>query len=209
MSNLRTIRSFTVEMLKIAADINDADIRKLLADRRGQDYLVGGRLISNSEAEAPYFPKMSSPYSRSATMVASGNYNLGSHKKKDNTYQKVRDYAATGIKGGLTGLGILGASNAMRGNFKAPAAGLETIKAMRSARRAATVGASATVLDRAYRYNEQEKKASFIHANPNAAFRSPAEELATSSRTGRFEAKVHNYGKAPHTVQLGNKFRLP
>ena len=143
MSNLRIIRSFSVELMKIAADIKDSDIRNLLAERRGEEYLEGGRLPSN--ADKPAFPKAatSGGYTAPVGLSASGSYDLKANKKKSNLYQKVRDYSTTALKGGLTGLGVLGASNAMRGRFGSPAAGTETLRAMRQARRAATIGASA------------------------------------------------------------------
>lgn len=211
MSGLRTIRAFTVEMLKIAADIKDADIRKLLAERRGEEYLEGGRLLTNTEQEAKYFPKMAGVgggYTAPVGMSASGSYDLKARKKKDNTYQKLRDYATTGTKGALTGLGILGASNAMRGRFGSPSAGLEAVRAARQARRVATIGASAAVLDRAYRHDEFTKEA-LVNPKPETPFRSPRQELSRGQETGKFESHVfHDYG-SPRTVQLGRKFRIP
>lgn len=213
MSSLRTIRSFTVELLKTAADIKDADIRKLLAERRGEEYLEGGRLPANTAQETPYLPKLAAPggYRAPLGMAASGNYDLKARKKKNNTYQKLRDYTSSGVKGALTGLGVLGASNAMRGRFGSPASGLDTLRAARQARRAATIGGSAAVLDKAYRHDELTLgKEAMVLSNPNDTFRSPAAELSTTGRTGRFESSVfHDYGKPPKTLQIGNKFRIP
>lgn len=210
MSGLRTIRAFTVEMLKIAADIKDADIRKLLAERRGEEYLEGGRLLSNTEQEARYFPKMAryGGYSAPVGMSVSGSYDLKANKKKHNTYQKLRDYTVTGTKGALTGLGALGAANAMRGRFGSPSAGLEAARAARQARRVATVGASAAVLDKAYRHDELTKEA-LVSPAPAAPFRSPQQELSRGQETGKFESTVFHDYKGPKTVQLGRKFRIP
>lgn len=205
------MRSFAVEILKIAADIKDADIRKLLSERRGEEYLDGGRLLTNTAQEAPYLPKMASGggYQAPVGVAASGNYDLKAKTKKHNTYQKLRDYAATGTKGALTGLGILGASNAMRGQFGSPAKGLETFRAARQARRAATIGGSASVLDRAYRHDEFTKEA-IVNPKTETPFRSPQQELSRGQETGKFESHVfHDYGKPPKTVQLGKKFRIP
>lgn len=211
MSGLRTIRSFAVEMLKIAANIKDADIRKLLAERRGEEYLDGGRLLTNTAQEAPYLPKMATVggYSAPVGMPASGSYDLKAKKKKDNSYQKARDYTVTGTKGALTGLGILGATSAMRGHFKSPSSSFETFRAARQARRAATIGGSAAILDRAYRHDELSKEA-LVNPRETTAFRTPRAELARGQETGKFEAHVfHDYGRPPKTVQLGRKFRLP
>lgn len=210
MSGLRTIRAFTVEMLKIAADIKDADIRKLLAERRGEEYLDGGRLLTNTEQEAKYFPKMAGAggYMAPVGMSASGSYDLKARKKKDNTYQKLRDYTVTGTKGALTGLGILGAANAMKGRFGSPSSGLDAIRAARQARRAATIGGSAAVLDRAYRHDEFTKEA-LVNPKPETPFLGPRQELSRGQETGKFESHVfHDYG-SPRTVQLGRKFRIP
>lgn len=211
MSSLRTIRSFTVEMLKIAADIKDSDIRKLLSERRGEDYLEGGRLPTNTFDEAPPLIKASGADSNYSSGIATGTYNFKARTKKDNSYQKARDYVTTGTKGALTGLAILGAGNAMKGRFGGPAAGVETIRAMKQARRAATVGGSAAILDRAYRHDDLYKdKTAVVHPGLNTSFRGPEEELARGAETGKFESHViHNYGRPPRTVQLGRKFRIP
>lgn len=208
---LRTMRSFTVEMLKIAVDIKDADIRKLLAERRGEEYLDGGRLLTNTAQEAPYLPKTAAGggYSASVGMTASGSYDLKARKKKHNAYQKLRDYSVAGMKGALTGLGALGAANAMKGRFGSPSAGRETLRAAKQARRAATIGGSAAVLDRAYRHDELTKEA-LVNPGLGVAFRSPQQELSQGQETGKFESHVfHNDGRPPKTVQLGKKFRIP
>lgn len=212
MSDLRTIRAFAVEMLKIAADIKDSDIRKLLAERKGVEYLEGGELPSNRE-EALYLPKMAGlgGYEAPIGMAAGSMYDLQAKKKKHNNYQKIRDYGTTGVKGALTGLGVLGATNAMRGRFGSPSSAFETLRAARQARRAATIGASAAVLDRAYRHNDLEmSKQALVNPRPSTPFRSPAQELADGQETGKFESHViHDYGRPPKTVQLGRKFRIP
>lgn len=207
MAQLRTIRSFSVELMKLASGIQDADIQKLLAERRGEEYLPGGRLFTNVDEESTILPKMAG--FTGAGVAASGNYDLKAKTKKDNAYQKGRDYAGTAIKGGLTGLGLLGAHNAMHGRFGTPAAGAATLQAARKARKAALVGSSVAVADRAYRHDELSKQSSVV-ANPNSSFRSPAAQLSTSGQTGSFHAgAVHAVGKAPKSFQIGNKFRLP
>lgn len=216
-SLLRTIRAFSTELMKIAADIQDADIRKLLSERRGKEYLDGGRLLTNTEAEAPYAQKMAMSGGYSAPVglaTGSGSMDvLRSHKKKSNNYQKARDYAGTAMKGGLTGLGILGASNAMRGRFGTPAGEKAIRHAARSAQRAATAGAGVAVADRAYRHDDVlglDKKAFTVSANPSSSFRSPAASLAQSSQTGGFKSGViHGTGTAPKSLQIGKKFQLP
>jgi hypothetical protein len=213
-SPLRTIRAFSVELMKIAAEVQDADIRKLLSERKGKEYLDGGRLLSNSAAEAEYAIKMATSGGYSAPVglaVGSGSLDvLKSHKKKKNSYQTARDYAGTAMKGGLTGLGVLGAANAMRGRFGSPTGNMAIRHA---ARRAATVGAGIAVVDRAYRYDDlptSEKKAFAVSANPTSSFQSPARSLMQSSQTGGFRSGIiHDTGTAPKSLTMGKNFRLP
>lgn len=208
-SSLRTIRAFSTELMKTAARIDDGDIQKLLANRKGEEYLQGGKLPSNSIADEQ---EKTAYYSDHAGMVASGNYDLSAKKKKKNSYQKGRDYAGAAIRGGLTGLGILGGVNAMRGRFGAPLTPAAMRAAATSAQRAATAGAGIAVADRAYRHDDVpglDKKAALVMPGLSDSFKSPAESLASSQQTGRFKPVLHQTGKAPQTLQLGKKFRLP
>lgn len=209
-SPLRTIRAFSAELMKLAAKIQDADIQKLLADRKGEDYLSGGKLPSNS-IEDEQQAKVANYDGIGVT--AAGMHDLGAKKKKKNTYQKARDYVGTGIKGGLTGIGILGGVNAMRGRFKSPEGFLATHQAARAAQRAATVGAGVAIADRAYRHDDVpglDKKAAIVNPGMGNALKSPATAAATARRTGGFKSTVRRaIGKPPQTVQLGKKFRLP
>lgn len=215
-SSLRTIRAFSVELMKIASGIKyDAEVRKLLADRRGEEYLEGGRLQSNAEPEVPFSnQKLANSGSYAGLHAGAGSYDvLGSKKKKKNHYQTARDYAGTAVKGGLTGLGVLGAANALRGRFGAPVGEQAVRQAMHSARRAAGAGAGLAIADRAYRHDDlpgQAKTAFVVSPNTSSTFTSPAKELASTSQTGGFRGSViHDTGKAPKPLQIGNKFRLP
>lgn len=208
-SPLRTIRAFSVELMKLAAQVKDADIQKLLADRRGEEYLSGGKLPSNTVEEEQQ--KLAN-YD-SIGVAAAGMHDLRAKKKKKNTYQKARDYAGSAIKGGLTGIGILGGANAMRGRFGTPTTAAAIRSAAKSARNAATAGAGVAVADRAYRYDDvpgMDKKAAMVTPNAVKPFSTPASAAATARRTGGFKSTVRRaIGKPPQTVQLGKKFRLP
>jgi hypothetical protein len=213
MSNsLRSFRIFSSEIMKAAAKVDDADVQALLADRKGEEYLKGGKLPSNTAEEIQYERKMAANFNAGYTNAgvgASGGFDLSSKTKKNNKYQKVRDYAASAGKGGLTGLGVLGALNVMRGKFKGPETTHEIRKATRAARNAFVGGAGVATLDKAYRHDELPKMA-MVTANPNAAFRSAASSLATSARTGAMKSSVvHHMGKPPRVLQLGQKFRTP
>lgn len=183
VTGLRQLRSFSTELMKLAADVPDADIRELLTHHQIK--------IANG-----FDPKMG---------LAAGNYDLHAKKKKSNSYQKVRDYAATGMKGGLTGLGIMGALNAMRQKkiFPSPS----------TARRAASLGSSVALLDRAYRHDDLPKTASDIGAlgvKPTPAnLATPGLQLAQARATGLFRNVNHETeGRKPRSLQLGHKFRV-
>lgn len=209
--SLRQLRSFSVEMMKLAADIQDADIRSLLAFRRGEEYLEGGKLPANTALEDVELHLTKMGLDSRIGLAASNSYDLHAKTKKDNSYQKTRDYATSGIKGGLTALGLLGATNAMRGRFGPPKNLSATRKAMNNARRVAAVGAAAAVVDRAYRHDELPevaKLANIVRPTPNA-FRSPAAQLAQSRATGSFKNVIRSTeGRQPHSLQIGNKFRV-
>ena len=199
MADLRQLRSFTTEMMKLAAGVPDAGIQELLAFRRGEEYLPGGQLPSNTEEEVRHQAKFAEMFDPKMGLAA-GSFDLKARKKKSNEYQKARDYAVTGMKGGLSGLGVMGAVNAMR---KKPFAA----SAMK-ARRAATLGASIALLDRAYRHDDLPKTAGVVR--PTAAgLRSPAAQLSQARATGSFKNVVRSTeGLKPHSLQTGKKFRV-
>lgn len=219
MNMLRTIRAFSTELQKIASSQypKDPEILRLLAERKGEEYMEGGRLLSNAMMEGnEYAAKMANMarMTRPTGGFSSGsgsNSVLESKTKKHNHYQTARDYAGTAVKGGLTGLGILGAANAMRGHFKAPEGAAAIARATRAARHAATAGATVAIADRAYRHDDIPKVAFVVSPNANSTFRSPAASLAETRATGGFKSSViHDTGKAiSKPFQMGQKFRLP
>jgi hypothetical protein len=213
MTSLRQLRSFSAEMMKIAADVQDPGIQELLAFRRGEEYLPGGQLPSNTALEEYYQPKMAAGFD-SRIGLATDAFDLKARKKKHNQYQTVRDYATTGMKGGLTGIGLLGAANALRGRFGSPQGPVETFKAMRNVRRAAGAGVGVALLDRAYRHDDlpdiqgKDKTAGIVRPTANG-LRSPAAQLSQAQATGSFKNVIRSTeGRAPHSLQTGKKFRL-
>ena len=208
--SIRRLRAFATEIIKAAAkavEIQDPDIRHLLSERRGEEYLQGGRLLANSAAEgAHYVIKLGGISSQPPGI----SHDLSSKTKKNNRYQKARDYSAAGLRGSLAGLGVLAGRNAMKGHFGTPVGTHAIRHASRAARHHAAGGAAISMLDRAYRHDElpYEKKA-FVQPNPATAFKSPASSLAESRSTGGFKSTVvHKLGKPPKVVQLGKKFRI-
>lgn len=196
-------------MMKLATGTPDAGIQELLAYRRGEEYLPGGLLESNTAEEAPHQAKMAFDPKMG---LAAGSYDLKARKKKSNTYQSARDYATTGLKGGLTGLGVMGALNTMRGRFGAPQNISEVRKAVRNAKTFAGIGATAAVADRAYRHDEFASKTADIGAlavNAKAGpLRSPGAQLSQARATALFRNVNHETeGLKPKSLQYG-KFQV-
>jgi hypothetical protein len=205
--NPRLFRSFSTELMKMAADIQDADIRDLLAIRRDdEDHLPQGKLPTNAldDERDIYVQKLS--YMDPSVGVASGAHDLHAKKKKNNSYQKIRDYAASGIRGGLTGLALYGAHRTMSGQFNFPS---NAAAAARKAKNLASIGAGVSLADRAYRHDDipGSEKSAMIQANPGRSFGSPATALGTAQKTGGFKTTVvRNGGRPPRLIQLGRKF---
>jgi hypothetical protein len=200
--DLRFYRSFSAELQKIAASVDDAGIRALLADRRGEEYLQGGELPVNESVPGERTVPAGVPIAKVAAGLGYGlhNYDLKAKKKGPTGYQKARDYAVSGVKGALTGGAVLALAHNMRG-------GQATDIAAKSLRRAAGVGAGASLADRAFRH-EELKKVAVVTSQPSAPFRSPADALDRSSNVGQFENKVHQSTAKPAGL-IGNKFRIP
>ena len=190
--------------MKFAAKIQDADIQSLLAERKGEEYLQGGKLPSN-DYEAPFTRKTAFDMSTQAGLAAVDAHNMTSKKKKHNKYQTLRDYSGAALKGGLTGIGLLGASNMMRGRFGPPS---NVTNAARSARNWFAGGAAVSVADRAYRHNDLPG-ASKTAALGNMA--SPATQLSIARQTGGMKARTVPGGAftPPKVLQLGKKFTRP
>lgn len=196
----RLFYSFSTELLKIATGIKtplDADLRELTADRRGDEkYLPGGQLPTNAledEGATPYPLSKTADQDSGAINIASGVYDFPAKKKKKNTFQKVRDYSAAGGKGAFVGIGGLEAARKLMGQFEKPE-GAVAKKMGRRFQLAAGLGASASMLERAYRYNHlpkvtssSEKKA-MIAPNAGRTLGTPARSLAASRRVGTLRA---------------------
>lgn len=199
-------RAFATELLKIATEISDGDVRKLLAERRGEEYLQGGKLPDSSDEEHhASLPKLGFS-SMMATQLGASNPLGTAHKKKPGKYQETRDWALTGLKGATGGVAASGLAHALAGHPQMPTHRL---------RAAAALGTGIAVGDRMVRYHEEKKKkgpektAGIV--NPSAGpFRSAGNALAAARKTGGFKSRVvHKLGKPPKVVQLGRKFQMP
>ncbi len=133
-------------------------------------------------------------------------YGQNNINKKEQRYQKARDYTVSGIKGGLTGLGVLGGTSALLRKKKMP-----TIS---HTRRAVAGGAGLSVLDQAYRSKktpEAEKLAdigALAVTDSHSGLRSPGAQLAPAKAVGSFRQVNHNEGRKPKSLQIGQKFRV-
>ena len=165
----RSYRAFSTELLKIATEVADAEIRKLLAERRGEEYLPGGQLPSNTQAEAQYMPKFGFS-SMTATQFGATSPIGVANKRNPGKYQESRDLAYTGLKGAMGGVGASGLGHALAGVKEMPT---------RRLRAAAGIGTGIALADHAIRHHEakkqlkhQEKQAGIVSPGVGGAFRS-------------------------------------
>lgn len=201
-------RAFATELIKIATETSDGEIRKLLAERRGDEYLSGGKLPSDPEEDPKYMPpKLGAFSSMMATQLGASNPLGTAHKRKPGKYQEGRDWALTGLKGATGGVAAGGLAHALAGVKEMPLKRLRTM---------ATVGTGVALGDRMIRYKEEKKKQKGPEktagiVNPTAGpFRSAGNALASARKTGGFKSRVvHKLGKPPKVVQLGRKFQMP
>lgn len=65
-------RAFVTELVKIATEVRDPDIRAMIAEANGKEYLQGGRLATNTEIETNFKPKLAVSYQWLKGHVARG-----------------------------------------------------------------------------------------------------------------------------------------
>ncbi len=216
----QTFMAFASELTKVAAETLDPDIRRLLAERLGEEYLEGGKI-----PETETLPKFANMLANNAL----GLSNFKAKKKDDSTYQHVRDWGWRGVQGAAAGAGLTQLAKNIRGGSRAQ---------MHSGdyRRGAAIGAGVAIGDRLWRHRKEKaekqsaapkrvfvdfkdafdrqraaesSKTAMVNANPGASFRSPANELAESGKTGLFKSKVIHTGAVSKPLQLGKKFPMP
>lgn len=191
--SIRRYRSFSAEMMKMAGDLKDSDVRRLLAEREGEEYLEGGKLpteVHESEKRAGRFSD-----------IASGAHDYATKNKVDNQYQSARDNAAAIGKGAFTGGAIMGLKEKVTSR---PA----TAKGYR---RAIGLGAGIMIADRSYRHHKLKSegkkiiKTALVQPNVGRAFRSAESALSAGQRTGGFRTSA-SIGRAPKPPMIGRKF---
>lgn len=219
--NLLAYRAFVTELVKIALELQDSDVRKLMADRAGKEYLEGGELPTNFRgqgADRGYVPELQ----KKASQTGLGSMDptttpldrLRSKVKSPGAYQNARDTAMTGLGGALTGGAVVRGVQAFR-KYDPTGANYFSPKTYMAA---AAVGAGAGLADRLYRHRHELKfgkqeppqpQPQTKVANLSSATFSPGRELDRGHKVGHFQNKVHMGTPAPAAGLMGKDGRMP
>jgi len=193
--SLLQYRAFSTELMKLATGLLDADIRKLLAERAGDEtYLEGGELPAN----AP-------PIEKNAFLsyMPPSTYNVRGKKPTGDSspYETASNLASSALKGGMTGGGVYALQNNLRHGF---GPGFREHMKPKGLAASVLLGSGIAMTDRALRHraakkkHEHEKNAALVTESAGASFRSPALSLKRTSQVGKARA-----------FHFGNKFRIP
>jgi hypothetical protein len=193
-------RSFSTELIKIATEALDADIRANVSEAKGKEYLYGGQLRTNTEIETNFKPKLAG----FMAFTPVGTYNVLGNKKREaqpsSSYERLSGTAGTALRGGMTGAGVATLGHALlRGHEAKLAPG--------SLGKAVAIGGGIAIADRALRRRAVKKQLEKA-ANLATSF-SPARQLHANQDRGRFENKVHNTPLKAQAGLIGKDFRLP
>jgi hypothetical protein len=201
-------RAFATELMKIATELQDPDIRALMAQRKGEEYLKGGQLPTNADAEGqdsryvPELQKKAFGIGYEAGALPPDDYMVRGKLKKPGMYQDVRDTAVAGMKGALTGAGVTGLYHGLRGRMNTlPTGQLQA---------GAGIGAGLALADRMYRHHQQKRQLQEEAVKQaNLSTFTPARALDTGHKVGSFENKVHVGAPAQPAGLMGKAGRLP
>lgn len=248
-------RAFATELLKIATEVRDADIRAMIAYGKGQEYLPGGELKTNTEVETNFKPKLAVsaqwlkghlvrgaakatdqrlgsftskmktlsseskhlPIRAQASLSAAygkstlNNRRMAAHfpkteknasfmgytpastyafrgkapTGKSSPYETASNFAATGLKGGMTGAGVATLGHTLMHGHEARIMPKNLGKAV-------AIGGGVALADRALRRHavmKQNRMAKTAMLGSNTF--SPGRALQTSQQQGHFENKLH------------------
>ncbi len=220
--NLLGYRAFATELLKIATEVRDPEIRAMIAESNGKEYLQGGRLNANAETETNFKPKIASPYMHGyevgrklaslmgfSQKIAAGfmaytpvgTYNVRGKKPtaQGSGYETASNFAGTALRGGMTGAGAATLGHTlMRGH--------EAKLLPKHLGAAVAGGAGLALADRAFRRHAMKKQLTKL---ANMGTFSPARQLHSTQSQGDFENKVHHTPLKPAAGIIGNNFRMP
>jgi hypothetical protein len=195
--NILGYRAFSTELLKIATEVRDPDIRAMISEAHGKEYLNGGALRANSEAETNFKPKLAAPSSFMAYTPV-GTYNVRGKKPTatGSGYETASNFAGTALRGGMTGAGAATLAHTLRH-------GHDLKLAPKHLGMAVAGGAGLALADRALRRNAVKKQLTKV------AMFSPARQLHATQSRGDFENKVHHTPLKSSVPTIGRDFRLP
>lgn len=191
-------RAFATELLKIATEVRDPDIRAMIAESNGKEYLNGGALRTNSEVETNFKPKLAAGF---MAYTPVGTYNVRGKKPTatGTGYETASNFAGTALRGGMTGAGAATLAHTLRRGHD--------LKLHPKHLGAAVVGGAGLALaDRALRRHEVKKQLTKMAGLQTFT---PARELHATQSRGSFENKVHHEPLKPTAGLIGNNFRLP
>ncbi len=240
-------RAFTTELLKIATEVRDADIRAMIAEGKGKEY--GSQLRTNSQTETNFQPKIAGFAGR---LFKGKDYDQHKHKSleqneyelaveewenggrrgpkpqsseflyspkiagfmgytppsaynwrgkpptgKSSPYETASNFAATGLKGGMTGAGAATLAHTLRH-------GHELKMAPGHLGMAVAGGAGIALADRALRRHAiiKQQKMHKMAMLGSQTF-TPARALQTSQQQGHFENKLHRGVVTPMPGMVG------
>lgn len=193
--SLLGFRAFSTEFIKISQALGDAEIRALLAERNGEEYLKGGELPTNTLVPQDKLAQIA----EGLVNNPSANIPVPAPVKKDKSYQSIRDAGAKTLGGAAAGAGAMKLVKELTGKALGPG----------HFRAGAALGAGVAIADQAlnHRHNLHSKidapKIAFVQQNPNASFRSPADELSTTSNVGKFQVgRVHQSVTKPLKIPM-------
>lgn len=213
--DLLGFRSFSTELLKIAVDLaEDAGMRALRAERRGEEYLKGGELPTNGTVPPEMVPpagagSLATKIANAGLLTAAA---LGQIPRKrrvrgqeidDRTVtEKAKDKVLPLAQGAAGGAGMLKLVHDMHGSAMTP----------QMYRAGAGVGAGLVgmhLLSKHMKHRTEEmkkRKLAMVDTNPTASFHSPADQLAKGQETGVFRNRIHQ-SEAKTPGLLGKPFR--
>lgn len=191
-------RAFATELLKIATEVRDPDIRAMIAESHGKEYLNGGALRCNSEAETNFKPKLAANF-MAFTPVGTYNVRGKAPTAQGSGYETASNFAGTALRGGMTGAGVSTLAHALHG-------GHDFRPSSRVLGASVGVGAGVALADRALRRHAMKKQLSRMAKTANFT---PARQLHATQSRGDFENKVHHTPLKPMAAAVGRDFRLP
>jgi len=181
--NLLGYRAFTAELIKIATEVQDADIRAMMAEAKGKEYLPGGQIRSNAEVETNFKPKLAMGF-MGYTPPSAYNW-LGKKPTATGTpYETASNFASAALKGGMTGAGAATLAHTLHHghDFKIPPKHLG---------KAVALGSGVALADRALRRRAVIKQQKMKTAMLGSSTFTPARALQTGQQQGHFENKLH------------------